>query len=187
MAAAVKLYELGWLSSGVAADWPASPESSSSPASASMVWRRSVRTKKTSDGRRGLPEVVCNTSPLQYLHQLGLLDLLPKLVGYIVVPPAVVEELEAGRALGLGLPDVTLLDWVVIKAPEERELQPTAGDLGRGETEVLRLSLGSESETILILDDGRAREEAKAMGLKLTGTLGVLLDAERVGHLLSLE
>jgi predicted nucleic acid-binding protein len=134
-----------------------------------------------------LPEVISNTSPLQYLHQLGLLDLLPRLVGNIVVPPAVVEELEAGRALGLDLPDVTSLDWITVKSPGERELHPTARDLGRGETEVLRLALGSEGETILILDDGRAREEARSLGLRLTGTLGVLLDAKRAGLLPSLK
>jgi predicted nucleic acid-binding protein len=134
-----------------------------------------------------LAEVISNTSPLQYLHQLGLLDLLPRLVGSIVVPPAVVHELEAGRALGLDLPDVTSLNWIVIRPPGEMEQQPIARDLGRGETEVLRLALGSEEETILILDDGRAREEAKNLGLKLMGTLGVLLDAKRAGLLPSLE
>lgn len=40
-------------------------------------------------------EVFCNTSPLQYLHQLGLLPVLRTLAERIVVPPAVVQELEA--------------------------------------------------------------------------------------------
>jgi len=57
-----------------------------------------------------LPEVICNTSPIQYLHQLGLLDLLPKLVKRVTVPPAVVEELAEGRAAGINLPD--LRHWI---------------------------------------------------------------------------
>ena len=48
-----------------------------------------------------MPEVVCDTSPLQYLYQLEFLDLLPALVGRVVVPPAVQEELSVGRALGI--------------------------------------------------------------------------------------
>jgi hypothetical protein len=35
----------------------------------------------------------------------------------------------------------------------------------------------------LILDDSKARESAGRLGLKFTGTLGVLLEAKRVGLL----
>jgi uncharacterized protein len=45
-----------------------------------------------------LPEFFCNTSPLQYLHQAGLLDLLPKLTGGVIVPDAVAEELNEGAS-----------------------------------------------------------------------------------------
>jgi predicted nucleic acid-binding protein len=43
-----------------------------------------------------LPEVICNTSPLQYLHQIGQLSIIPALVRAIVVPPSVVVEIDAG-------------------------------------------------------------------------------------------
>jgi hypothetical protein len=52
-----------------------------------------------------LPEVICNTSPLQYLHQLELLHILPALAGRVTVPPAVLDEISAGQALGVNLPD----------------------------------------------------------------------------------
>ena len=55
-----------------------------------------------------MPEVVCNTSPLQYLHQIGQLSILPALVGSIVVPPAVLAELDAGIAKGLDLPQLEI-------------------------------------------------------------------------------
>lgn len=51
-----------------------------------------------------MPEVVSDTSPLQYLHQIGLLQILPALAERIVVPPAVDQELSIGRALGVNLP-----------------------------------------------------------------------------------
>jgi predicted nucleic acid-binding protein len=131
-----------------------------------------------------LPEVICNTSPLQYLHQLGLLNLLPKLVGTITVPPAVVEELEAGRTLGVDLPDITSFKWITVRSPRGLEPQISTPNLGRGETEVLLLAMeASKDSVVLILDDARAREAAESEGLKLTGTLGVLLDAKRAGLL----
>jgi predicted nucleic acid-binding protein len=43
-----------------------------------------------------VPDVISNTSPLQYLHQVGLLHLLPALFGQVYVPDAVVLELEGG-------------------------------------------------------------------------------------------
>ena len=46
-----------------------------------------------------MPEVVCNTSLLQYLYQIGHLDLLPRLIGRVIVPVAVVDELAVGRAV----------------------------------------------------------------------------------------
>jgi predicted nucleic acid-binding protein len=64
-----------------------------------------------------LAEIISNTSPLQYLHQLGVLDLLPKLVTAVTVPPAVHDELAAGRKLGLNLPDLQSLGWITIRRP----------------------------------------------------------------------
>jgi predicted nucleic acid-binding protein len=134
-----------------------------------------------------LPEVISNTSPLQYLYQLGLLDLLPKLVGQITVPPGVVEELEAGHVLGLDLPDISAVDWIIVRAPGQSKSQLPVADLGPGETEVLLLGLESTGEVVLILDDAQARKAAEAVGLKFTGTLGVLLDAKRAGLLQTIK
>jgi hypothetical protein len=64
-----------------------------------------------------LPEVICNTSPLQYLHQIGQLSIIPSLVGSVIIPPAVVVELDAGSAKGLDLPQPANLKWIRIKAP----------------------------------------------------------------------
>lgn len=52
------------------------------------------------------PAVIAKTSPLLYLHQAGRLHLLQILYRILVVPPAVQEELEAGRRQGLEVPDV---------------------------------------------------------------------------------
>lgn len=99
------------------------------------------------------------------------------------MPQAVMDELEAGRALGYDLPDVASLGWVSVRAPAG-PVPAFSPDLGRGETDVLRLALESPAgDVTLILDDMRAREVAGRLGLKFTGTLGVLLEAKRAGLL----
>jgi len=53
-------------------------------------------------------------------------------------------------------------------------------DLGAGETEVLALAVES-SDAVAILDDALARQVAVTVGVRFTGTLGLLLDAKRAG------
>lgn len=127
-----------------------------------------------------MADLACNTSPFQYLHQLGVLHLLPKLAGSVCIPPAVVEELAAGRKAGVDLPDPAQLDWVRVCRPVSAAAIPLVRDIGPGETEVLMLGLESR-ERILVLDDALARHVAVGLGLRLTGTLGILLSAKRAG------
>ena len=127
-----------------------------------------------------MPEIISNTSPLQYLHQLGVLDVLPKLATTITVPPAVQDELTAGRKLGLSLPDLQSLDWVIVRRPSSFIALPLVTDLGPGEREVLALALET-SDSVCVLDDALARQVAAALQLRVTGTLGILIDAKRAG------
>jgi predicted nucleic acid-binding protein len=127
-----------------------------------------------------LPDIICNTSPLQYLHQLGLLHILPVLAGRVIVPPAVSEELSSGRARGMSLPDPTALEWVTVRGPASAPALPLVTDLGPGEAEVLALALESR-DAVVVLGDALARQVAETLGIRLTGTLGLLLDAKRAG------
>jgi predicted nucleic acid-binding protein len=127
-----------------------------------------------------LSEIICNTSPIQYLYQIGAIHLLPSLVGQVTIPRAVVEELAEGRRRAVSLPDVATLDWIKIRRPASEAVLPLVGGLGPGETEVLMLALESPN-AIVILDDGLARWVAESIGVRLTGTLGVLRDAKKAG------
>jgi uncharacterized protein len=102
---------------------------------------------------------VANTSPLQYLHQTGLLDLLPKLYQRVLVPPAVVGELAAGRALGFDLPDPAGHSWTEVVRPQSFAILPAVTDLGAGEREALALAV-EMSGAVLVIDDGLARRHA---------------------------
>jgi len=127
-----------------------------------------------------LPEVICNTSPLQYLHQIGQLELLPALVSRVVVPTVVAEELAEGRRRGLDLPVPEMLPWVELSVPANEQVVRLVADLGPGETGVLLLAL-EQTDPVVILDDALARRHAEMLGISLTGTLGILLDAKRRG------
>ena len=128
-----------------------------------------------------MANIICNTSPIQYLYQLDVLDILPALAGRIIVPRAVVDEIAAGRAAGVTLPDLTTLNWVDIRSPAGESALPLVTDLGPGEAQVLMLAL-ELGDAIVILDDGLARRMAETLSIRLIGTLGLLLDAKRVGR-----
>jgi len=57
---------------------------------------------------------------------------------------------------------------------------PLVTDLGPGEAEVLMLALEMR-DAVVVLDDALARRVAQSLGCRLTGTLGLLLDAKRAG------
>ena len=52
--------------------------------------------------------------------------------------------------------------------------------MGRGEAGVLALALETVG-AVVILDDGVARRAAGLLNIRLTGTLGLLLDAKKKG------
>jgi predicted nucleic acid-binding protein len=127
-------------------------------------------------------EVISNTSPLQYLFQAELLDLLPALYGTIVVPGGVAAELAEGRVRGIALPDPTLLPWAHVRVTPNAALLQLAADLDRGEREVIAIAKQA-ADPLAILDDGLARRYARLLGIPFTGTLGVLLKAKSAGRL----
>lgn len=129
-----------------------------------------------------MPEIISDTSALQYLHQVDRLDLLRLLYGRVVVPEGVAEEIAEGRALGYSLPDLSSPEWIRIEPVVGRHLLALATDLGKGEREVLALAT-ERPEATALLDDGLARRVADHLGISFTGTLGVLLRAKAEGYL----
>ena len=127
-----------------------------------------------------MPAVICNTSALQYLHQIDRLDLLPALFGQVQIPYAVVAELNQGKRQNISLPTPEDLSWVTIRSVQDRTLLPLVTSLGDGEKEVLALGLEA-TNALLVLDDRNARRYAIAAGLELTGTLGILVLAKERG------
>ena len=122
--------------------------------------------------------VLCDTSCIQYLHQLSLLHLLPTIYGRVTVSPAVAEEISTGRSRGITLPVLKDLPWVEVKLTSIVLPLPPGVRLGSGETEVLSLAMESPG-CLVVIDDRLARQYARQLRIRLTGTLGVLLEAKR--------
>jgi predicted nucleic acid-binding protein len=124
--------------------------------------------------------VISNTSPIFYLHRIGQLDLLRQLYGQVIVPEAVVAELEAGSRQGEDVPDLPSSAWIVRRSVQVPEVLRLVTDLGDGEAQVLALALENPF-ALAILDDRLARSLAAVSDIKFTGTLGILLRAKVKG------
>jgi hypothetical protein len=131
-------------------------------------------------------EVISNTSRLQYLHQVRLIDLLPEFYQSIIVPPAVAEEVSEGLKRGVDLPDVSALNWLRIRSPRNAPSTAMLAELGPGESQAIMLAAETPN-SLIILDDQAARREADKLGLTLTGTLGILIKARHRGEIDSIR
>ena len=125
-------------------------------------------------------KVFLNTSPIQYIHQLGLIHIIKELFGRVYVPAEVHEELNSGRKEGVELPNLEGMDFIKIIEPKVSSFSELVRDLGKGETAVILLGLENPG-SLVILDDLLARRVAKSLGVKLTGTAGVLINAKMKG------
>ena len=124
-------------------------------------------------------QIISNTSPLLYLHQIQQIDLLAKIYHRFLVPPAVEKELQEGARLGVDVPDLDI-PWLEITPIGDFETPKRVSRLGAGEAEAITLGLQFR-EVLLLLDDRAGRREASALGLQSIGTLGVLVNAKRAG------
>jgi predicted nucleic acid-binding protein len=123
---------------------------------------------------------VVNASPLILLGKVARLELLACLASGVEIPAEVAAEIRAGP-----VDDPARLwlasggrDFVVESVPFD--LRVVAWDLGSGETAVISRAL-SEPDAMAVLDDRAARDCARIFGVKVTGTVGVLLQAKRAG------
>jgi hypothetical protein len=133
--------------------------------------------------------VVSNTSPLLNLAIIDHLFLLPQQFRQICIPPAVLRELKitdnlpGSNALQAAIDEGWLLPQSLSNTALVSLLRR---DLHPGESEAIALAVELSAETIL-LDEKEARQAARALGLDITGVLGVLLKGYREGTVTSLK
>jgi predicted nucleic acid-binding protein len=126
--------------------------------------------------------VVSDTTPLRYLAVVGGLDWLPAIFGEVICPVEVIEE-----CLHPGAPPF-LQEWMasaptwlrIADGPQEAKLPKIPFRLDAGETAALALAHGLGAD-LLLMDERRGREAAAYLGLAVTGTLGILVEASLLG------
>lgn len=125
--------------------------------------------------------VVSDTSPVTNLAAIGQLDLLQKLYGTITIPLAVYNEMVIVDKVVPGAVEIRTLDWIkteiVADAQRVKSIQITQEDIDLGEAEAIILALELDANLIL-MDERRGRAVAVNYGLKVTGLLGVLIQAK---------
>jgi predicted nucleic acid-binding protein len=115
-----------------------------------------------------MPEqAIVDTSVLIALERINTLEILCKIYSQVILPEAVINE--------FGPPPIECYSAEKVKSPLVRLLVLDL-NLGRGEAE--SIALASEMGLRLALDDLKARKVAEKLGLRITGTIGVLLKAE---------
>jgi len=125
--------------------------------------------------------VIADSTCLISLAHISKFDLLKELFGKIVVPQAVFDEVVYMGGNRPGQNELRNSSWVeVITIKDRLAVEALTTDLGRGEAEVIVLAKETKAN-LVVLDDGKARSKAKAMGLEVTGTIGILLYAAKEG------
>lgn len=116
--------------------------------------------------------IISDTSCFILLDKIQELDLLHLLFGQVVTTPKVLEE------FGAPLPE-----WVIIQAPTDPKNQQVLTTIvDEGEASAIALAM-EHDDCLLIIDEIKGRNLAKQLGLKITGTLGLLIQAKTKGHI----
>ena len=123
---------------------------------------------------------VVNASPLIFLSQVDHLHLLGDLAGEVVVPQAVMAEVQTKGSGGRIRDHVETARGFRIDPERPKEDRVLLWDLGAGESAVLTVATSME-DAIAVLDDRQARRCAESLGVKVVGTLGILMRAKRKG------
>lgn len=118
--------------------------------------------------------VVADASPLIALADIGHLDALRLLYREVVVPPAVAAEVFSAASRPRP-------SWVRLQSPGPVPAEVVAAGLHRGESEgiALALQLGAD---LLLIDDRDGRRLAARLGIRIAGTVGVVVKAKQRGH-----
>ena len=118
--------------------------------------------------------VVANTTPLINFAEIDRLELLQALFGELLVPVAVVTELQSKGSLFPKAAVAGQAPFVHTRTPVNQALVATLRrELHAGEAECIALAL-EEPAALLLLDDVSARGVAEHHGLRFTGTVGCL-------------
>lgn len=124
-------------------------------------------------------KLVVNASPIISLAKIGCADFLLKLSSELIIPQGVFEEITA-----CPYSDEAVL-WVRRQNPEcirsvEIPLVISGWNLGKGESQVIAYAYQQQG-CVISVDDKPAKKCAELFGIKVNGTLALLIRAKQAG------
>lgn len=127
-----------------------------------------------------MDKVIVNSTPVIGLANIGKLDVLRQMYGTITIPQAVFDEIKSPsvqRQVNANR------DWIrVEQVNDASQKQMYRAKLHAGEVEVMILAQEKKAD-LVILDDNAAKKTAKFLGLRVIGTLGILVLAKKRGYI----
>lgn len=133
--------------------------------------------------------VVSDTTPLISLLKIGRLDLLEKLFGEVLIPRAVFSELTIDGRFQMEAEQIKREQFILVKDVSHAEsvsILKRATGLDQGESEAIVLTDELEAD-FLLMDEAKGRKVSNQMGLRIMGTIGILIAAYEEGKVTAEE
>ena len=121
--------------------------------------------------------IIGDSSALVALAVVNQLELLEKLYDKLYIPQAVFDEVTR-----VGKPQSDKLRQFLQSKVKRVDLTLTQLGLGLGELEAITLYKELDAD-VLLIDDNRAKKYASLNGVKVIGSLGVLIKAKEKGYI----
>lgn len=125
--------------------------------------------------------VISDTSVITNLAAIQQLQLLPQLYHPVTIPEAVYRELAEIDPPVPGTLEVQNASWLEVRRVGDRALvERLQGEvrLDPGASEAIALALELNAN-LLLIDERRGRAEADRLGVRITGLLGLLVEAKQ--------
>jgi predicted nucleic acid-binding protein len=132
-------------------------------------------------------KIVVNTAPLiSLVAALGNLNVLQVLYAQVLVPFEVCQEILTGGSTGFAVAEFEAASWLQ-KYQNPLSISPLLlNSLDLGEAAVIQLALNENIQTVCI-DEAVGRRIARLSGVCVTGSIGILLRANREGYPVSMQ
>ena len=134
--------------------------------------------------------VISDASVLISLASANHLELLRSLYGTVIIPGIVAREIlgASGQLPGSNAVNAALTQqWIALTEPQNHSLIMALSDtLDVGEAHAIALAAETPG-SLLLIDETDGRAAAKNLGVRVTGTIGVLVRARQEGHLAALR
>ena len=123
--------------------------------------------------------VVSDTTPIISLIKINRLDLLKELFNEVLIPDAVFRELTTNTVFANEAQIVRTSSFLKVSSVQNHKalqlLQAVSG-LDDGESEAIILA-DELKASVLVMDEKKGMKVAQKMGIQITGTVGILIQA----------